>query len=477
MLRRLVLAVAVTAVAAVAASTVVVAAPTQVRAGVAPDRLNVVLIVADDMALTDLRHMRSTRRLLRRGGVALTGLSPHPLCCPARAMILTGQYAHNNGVRTNHGPHGGYAALDASSTLATWLDDAGYTTVFLGKFLNYYSREHAADPRPGWDDWNATIGGAGRSVYNYRDFVVNHNGVLVEHQAYQTDYFTRLAQRKIRRYATTDQPFFLWQSYLAPHGGVTRGDWAGPNAPARHADRFRHARPPVLDSPQWNSDTSEKPLLRDESRFSRARRERVIGYYRSRLRALQAVDDGVQATVQTLRDSGELDNTLIIFTSDNGWMMGEHRYWGKDMPYEESLRVPFLMRGPTLPQGVRRERIGSLLDIAPTVAAATGATPGLTVDGRNLLPVAERGARSWRTMLIQGGPTEDFPGPGWRYRGVRTGRYTFVRYKGGELEMYDRWRDPNELDDVSNSPRYRRIRKVLRARLDRLAGCSGAACR
>ncbi|MBA2697897.1 MAG: sulfatase [Nocardioidaceae bacterium] len=445
-------------------------------------RPNIVLITTDDQTLTDMRAMPITRRLLKSRGVTLTGISPHPLCCPARAQILTGQFAQNNGVFSNTGEHGGYSSLDTSSTLATWLDEAGYNTAFMGKFLNGYGRSDTTDETPGWDEWHPTAAG----IYNYRDFTIDHNGSLRSYLAsYQTDVFAGVADKVLTRFANQPQPFFVWQSFVAPHGSCQPSNelrcWGPPIPARRHRGLFSDVSPPAFADPAYNeADVSDKPAwVRHRARLDAAKRKSILRMHRMRLRSLQAVDEGVGRMVSTLRRQGELANTLIIFTSDNGYLLGEHRLLGKNVPYEPALQVPLLMRGPGLPVGVTLNQVGAMVDIAPTIAAAARATPGLTIDGRNLLPVLQSRKRSWTNLLIQAGAE---PRNGvdrdWFWRGVRTPRYTFVAYPAtGERELYDRRKDPHQLDSVATNRRYADVLAELNRRLLVLRGCAGAQCR
>ncbi|MGH3356189.1 MAG: sulfatase/phosphatase domain-containing protein, partial [Nocardioidaceae bacterium] len=176
----------------------------------------------------------------------------------------------------------------------------------------------------------------------------------------------------------------------------------------------------------------------------------------------------------------QLDNTLIIFTSDNGYLLGQHRWSGKILPYEASLRVPLLMRGPRIPAGVRVRDSTALVDVAATIADAAGAVPRLTVDGRSLLPLA-RGqvdAQGYGALSIESGQ-QGWSGADarWFYQGVRTRRYTYVSYlRTGELELYDRRQDPDELTNVAYRPAYRRTRDALAGKLRGLHDCAGADC-
>lgn len=333
---------------------------------------NVLLITTDDQTLADLRYMPQTRRRIGNRGVRLTGLAPHPLCCPARAMMLTGQHAQNNGVRSNDGRYGGYKRLDTRRTVGSWMSRAGYRTIYLGKFLNGYSRPQVKHRTPGWRDWNASVSG----VYNLNRYTVNHNGRLRTHTRYQTDYFSELAAAKIRKSARGKKPFFLWQSYVAPHSSCaprreTRDCWRPPTAARRHRTMFGKAQPPAFTKGAYNeANVSDKPRwVRTGKKLTRADRVRIRRSHRQRLRSLRSVDEGIGAMLTALARTKQLRNTVVIFTSDNGFLLGEHREVGKLVPYEESLRVPFLIRGPGIPKGKTRNVVATHADIAPTIAA------------------------------------------------------------------------------------------------------------
>jgi N-acetylglucosamine-6-sulfatase len=454
-----------------------------------PDpRANVLLITTDDQTLSDLQHMPRTRRLIGARGVTFDGISPHPLCCPARAEILTGQFAQNNGVRSNVGEYGGYKRLRTRNTLATWLNRAGYHTMFMGKFLNGYGPRADRGPAPGWDDWNPTV----RGVYKFHRFSVRHNRRVKRYRGrYQTDVFTDLAAQKIRAASKRRAPFFLWQSYVAPHVACspakeTEACWAPPVAAARHRGMFRRAVPPSMRSDAFNEeDTTDKPFPAVAvPEVSDSQRSKILRLHRRRLQSLQAVDEGIARMIAVLQRTREMKNTVVIFTSDNGYLLGEHRYTGKVLPYEPAVRVPLLMRGPGLPHGVVRNRIGTLVDLAPTIAAIARARPRLVMDGRNLWPIAKRNARSWETLLIQAGQYRPRDAPyGWFYRGVRTGRYTYAHYPYSEAngyqgsELYDRRRDPHQLENLASDPRYAPVLRALRKRTRALEDCAGRTCR
>jgi N-acetylglucosamine-6-sulfatase len=445
-------------------------------------RPNIVLITSDDQTEYDMRWMPKTRRLLGRAGVTFTdSVSPHPLCCPARAEILTGQFAQNNGVRTNKGIYGGYDALRRKrQTIGAWLQDAGYRTMFTGKFLNQYD---GGDVR-GWDEWHTFVGSG---VYRYYDYEVSHNGeVRAYHDLHQADFLARQSVRSIREFTRGDRPFFIWQSHVAPHGACVpdreTSCWTLPVPATRHQDTLGGISPPSFTDPAFDElDIGDKPAYLQELPLATPRKLRKTrALFQARIESLQSVDEAVARTARALRTVGELDNTLILFTSDNGYLLGEHRYTGKVMPYERSLQVPLLMRGPGVPEGTRRHQQVATIDLAPTFLDAAGAEATLPVDGRSLLPLARaESAPGYDTLLIQAGPQtavdNDFGG--WFYRGVRTGRYTYVEYPRFGTELYDRLRDPHQLRNVAGDAAYGQVEAELARRTRVLEACSGASCR
>lgn len=447
-------------------------------------RPNIVLITTDDEADYDMRWMPRTRRLLGQAGVTFTdSVSPHPLCCPARAEILTGQFAQNNGVRTNEGQeHGGYRAMNSyRHTLGPWLRSAGYRTAFLGKFLNGY---RSRSPRiRGWDEWHPLL--EDRGAYRYYDFSMRHNDTIRHHpRVHVTDLLAAQSAKLVRRFATKRRPFFLWQSHVAPHGAcVADGDarcWGPPVPAQRHARMLGGVRPPSFGDPAFMEEgVTDKPSYLSGLSTSALRRHEINENFTRRIQALQSVDEAVARTIRVLRETGELRNTVVVFTSDNGYLLGEHRWTGKDVPYEQSLQVPLLMRGPGLPSGVTRRETVATVDLAPTFVAIAHASPTVPLDGRNLLPLARRGtAKGWQDLLIQNGPRlGEGAGAGWSYRGVRTRRYTYVEYSLYGAELYDRRRDPHQLTNVAGQEAYREVERELRRRAHVLRTCSGRSCR
>lgn len=433
------------------------------------DRPNIVFVMTDDMREDELRWMPHTRALLAERGMNLTdAISPHPLCCPARAQLVTGQFAQNNGVQHNAGPFGGFQALDPAHEISSWFKQGGYRTGFVGKFLNGYTNR---DVRPsGWDRWDALSAG----VYDYFDFAFDNDG---DPEAYRDSYVTDvIAERTndtVRDFAGHDDPFLIYSWHLGPHYRLDgRGQPLPPPAAPRDRGRFTKALPPSLTTAAFN----ERAVL-DQPRPFRARRladpEIVITEHRARLRALQSVDRAVESLVETLRSVGELNDTVIVFSSDNGYSLGEHRFVGKNVLTDEVLQVPLVIRGPGVPAGTTSDLPVTLVDLPATFTSLAGVRPGWPLDGLSFVPTLHGQDQPFRdTTLVQ---TGDDGGDGWAYRGVRTTRYLYG-VNGADGFLYDDLRDPHQLVNRFDDPGYALIRMVLEQRRAQLLGCSGWTC-
>jgi arylsulfatase A-like enzyme len=437
-------------------------------------RPNIVLVTTDDMNRSDLRWMPITRRLLGTRGVTVGDfISNHPLCCPARAEILTGQYAQNNGVWDNAiSRWGGYARLARpAQQVGRWLQDAGYRTVFIGKHLNGYER--VRNRQPGWTVFNPLAAG----VYQPYGFTMYNDGRPRRIDGVHTaDYMGRAAVRAVERFAPKAAPFFPWVSQVPPHGLFRDGRWVPPVPAPRHRGLFPDAVPPSLSSPAFN-----EPVVADKPAYVRraplVSAASVTREHRGRIRSLQAVDEQVGALVRALRRTGELSRTYLFFTSDNGYLMGEHRLRNKNKPYEPNLRVPLLARGPALPAGVVRRATFGSVDLAPTFLDIADARARVTVDGRSMLPTLRSGGRGYTHYLLQAGGWTDEPGVRRWWSGVRSRSFVYVKYRDGFTELYDRRRDPAQLRNVAGVAAYRRVVAEYSGRLDVLRTCAGHTCR
>ena len=437
-----------------------------------------VVIESDDQTVASMRVMSNVGSLIGAQGTTFENSFVNlSLCCPSRATFLTGQYAHNHDVWSNLAPNGGFdrfEALHGDNNLAVWLRAAGYYTGLIGKYLNGYANDPPVPP--GWSEWHAAAP-APQRVYNY---TLNNNGTLVQQgQAYsdfKQDVLTRKAVDFVSRRAPRAQPFFLWLTYTAPHIGVPEPN---PNPPfdcaeaPKPAPRHAHAfdTEPLPKPPSFNeADVSDKPApIRRLPRLSASDIADIQRKYRCQLESLLSVDEGVKKVVEALAASGELDGTLIIYTSDNGYFNGEHRIpEGKQRVYEESIRVPLLMRGPGIPQEGSVSGPVINADLAPTIVDVANATPGLVMDGESLIPVAQNpGIEGGRELLVEE----------LSFNAIRTERHVYAEYRNGERELYDLQKDPFELQSLHNDQAYAGTRAVLADRLHQLQGCSGDSCR
>ncbi len=430
---------------------------------------NLVFVLTDDMRDDDLGNMPITQRLLANQGMEFTdAISPHPLCCPARAQLATGQYAQNSGVQHNRGEHGGFQALDPTQEASSWFRDAGYRTGFVGKFLNGYGPR---DVRPaGWTRWDALT----RGVYDYVDFTMTGDGTP---ERYTDSYITHVIEdrtnQNVRDFAESGDPFVIYAWHLAPHYRITPEGGRGlPPADPADRDLFADARPRSFDDPAFNEDdvTDQPAYLRHRPLVAR---DEVHAENRARLQTLQAVDRAVGTLVETLDAEGVLDNTYIVFSSDNGYSLGEHRFVGKDVLTDEALQIPLLVRGPGIAPGSTSDLPVTLVDLPATFASLTGVSPGWMVDGTSLAGTLHGEAQAFRdTTLIQTGRTL---GDGWSHRGVRTDRYLYGT-DGADGFLYDHEGDPDEMVNRFDDPAYAEVQIALELRRSELVTCAGWTC-
>jgi N-acetylglucosamine-6-sulfatase len=453
-------------------------------APVAHARPNIVVLMTDDQTLDSMFAMPKTVELLGDKGTTFTrSFASYSLCCPSRATLYTGQYAHNHGVLGNGPPLGGYTRLDKSNWLPLWLQAAGYRTMHVGKFLNGYGRLSPPTEVPsGFNDWHGTVD---PSTYSFYGYTVNENGTLRtygaarEPELYSTDFLARRASELIAAAAPSEQPFFMSVAFLAPHsGGPAEPDdprgHATPAVAPRHANAF--ASTPLPVPPSFNEvDVSDKPLaIQSRPPIGAAPAAAIQEGYQQSLESLLAVDDAVATILGALGASGEFDETLIIFTSDNGYFHGEHRVpAGKLLVYEPSIRLPLLMRGPGVPRGETRGQLVTNADLAPTILDAADARPGRAQDGRSLFDLLADPRAQWgRELLIEGGTNQ-----GLTFTALRNYRWKYVEHTTGEVELYDLERDPDELTNLQADPALAPVRFALAERLAALRSCAGSGCR
>ncbi len=413
-------------------------------------RPNIVIVYTDDQRVADMQFLPKTRALIGDQGVTFdNSYVSLSLCCPARVALVTGQHAHNNGVWSNNPPTGGYANHDADNALPVWLRNAGYRTIHLGKSMHGVGRTIP----PGWDDWQTPLGSDSKMY----DWVLWDNGVEVEYgnadEDYQADVLARRAVDAIEESA--GRPFFLKLTTSAPH---LAGGGAPPVPPRRYRDTIDDPlpRPPSFNVPPTLSPSEIGDLET---------------LYRRRAESLLAVDDLVETVVNALEANNVLDNTIVVFTSDNGYLLGEHGETSKVIYYEESISVPLLIRGPGFAPGTVETAPVQNIDLPVTFADVAEATPLVTVDGRSILELMQTGEQRALYMTdLRRDLTDDW------WSAVHTGRFVLVRYERGRRILYDLAEDPHQLVDLAESPRYAEVLVALEGLHAQLYDCIGPAC-
>ena len=415
---------------------------------------SVVVILTDDQRWDTISAMPTVESQLVDKGVRFTNaFVPDSLCCPSRTSILTGSYSHTTGVWRNQPPYGGWQSFNDTTTIATWLHSAGYSTALVGKYLNGYWDAPTGYVPPGWDHWASFIRA------DYYGYQLNVDGTISDFGDAPSDYSTQvLADDASSFIRSANGPLFLYFAPYAPHSPAT----PAPQYASAFSD-LAPWRPPSYDE----TDVRDKPAwVQRLPLWNQAKVARKDEFRQNQYRTLLSADDAVGQVLQALSDTGRLDNTMIVFLSDNGISWGEHRWGTKRVAYEESIRVPFVVRYDPLTAAARTDpNLVLNIDIAPTIAELTGA-PAPTMDGQSLLPLlASPSAAGRDDFLVEHLAKTDDRVP--TYCGVRTRGYLYVYYVDGEEELYRLSRDPFELRNLIRHPPQRELDR-LRARLTQL---------
>src|SRR5262245_21055379 len=454
-----------------------------------PPRPNILFILTDDQRwdTTDGTHgidgadvMPRTRAELADSGIEFSnGFMTTPLCCPSRSSILRGSFAHRTGVYKNGGNNGGADDFDDSSTIATWLQGAGYRTSLIGKYLNGYQQlwnQNTQPPYvpPGWTEWQGL-----RRVSYFDEIFVEPDGMGGYHEvqygsaegAYVTDVMREKAKTFITDSVASGQPFFLYLAFKAPHL---------PQIPApRHEGMFQGI--PPWRPPSYNeADVSDKPAWvqalapQNSAQLDQIRIDQ--------LEMLQSVDEAIGGNpnypipivgiMEHLRNLGIADNTIVVYFADNGWYWGEHRLRAKNNPYEEAIRSPMFVRYPPLAPLKRTEdRFALNIDLASTFAELAGVGVPIAHDGTSLVRVFDGTAPTWRTDFL----AESWPGSHpWALVREAQWKYTELPVTPGnpatlfETELYDLIADPYELNNVASDPANAARIATMAARLRQL---------
>lgn len=403
---------------------------------------NLVFILVDDMRFDAMGFMNDYYETPHLDALAKNGMVfencfvATSLCSPSRASILSGQFAHVHGVLDNSTP-----LPEGTPTFPQELQKAGYNTAFIGK----WHMGGASDaPRPGFKHW-VSFKGQGQ----YRDQTFNINGEQVPRTGHTTDIVADYAVDFLKD--TGADPFCLYLSHKAVHAHF--------DPPERYKGTYadkKFPRPASMENSEENYQGKPEWVRRQRQSW-----HGVDGMYDEKMdfdtfvksypELLRAVDDSVGRVVETLRESGKLDDTLILFTSDNGFQFGEHGLIDKRTMYEASIKVPLIAHCPDMiPGGQRRTELVQNIDFAPTLLEAAGQPIPDTIQGRSFLDVLTGTEKSWRDAILY----EYFWERAFPHTptvlGVRTERYKFMRYHGvwDRYELYDLQEDPDEMNNL-----------------------------
>jgi N-acetylglucosamine-6-sulfatase len=486
-------------------------------------RPNVIVIQTDDQNRADLNTryknhsgqlvaaMPATLKQIAHRGVTFANYyATEPVCCPSRTSLLTGQYPHNTGVKTNQRGRGGYYAYKAlvwNHVLPVWLQEAGYTTAHIGKFLNFYGDADPNEVPPGWDQWLTLDGDEdARDYYGYR---LNVNGAVIgpigsyahpdpatfksgtPGATYNSDVLSDFAVAETTQLAQGG-PFYMQLDFTAPHNDNFPGP--GPQPPSRYVGTVKKKAP--RDGAFNEADVSDKPaVVRVRHKLSPHKIKTVDEVYRRRLEALRAVDDGIARVLAALRDSGEQSNTWIFVLSDNGIFQGDHRFdRAKFLAYESASHMPLVVRGPGVPHRRFSTALAANIDIAPTIAGIADAKPDRPVDGIDLRPYIRHPSRTnqaQRALLIESFEPLRATNPASRadatpsaaahprtYAAIRHGVWKMIRYANdGGYEIYDLRNDRQETNSLQGKPGFDQVQDWLEQWLSRLVVCDGSECR
>ncbi|GGN37099.1 arylsulfatase A-like enzyme [Actinoplanes campanulatus] len=452
-----------------------------------PTRPNIVFVLVDDLSMNLVQYMPNVQRMQRDGTTFTNYTVTDSLCCPSRASILKGQFPHNTGIVKNHGSDGGFRLFHSrgqeKSTIATDLQAAGYRTAFLGKYLNeYFPKKTMGTGKPyvppGWDQW---FGGG--NAYDNFDYDLNENGQVKRYgkkpQDYLTDVIAGKAANFISTTAATGQPFMVEVSTYTPHS---------PYTPAPRDEKLF----PGLKAPRtaaYDKVPAGSAWLPPNLKLTKDQARRVDEEFRKRVQSVQSVDRMIGTLRDTLAKSGVSDDTVVIFSSDNGYHMGEYALpSGKQTAFDTDVNVPLIVAGHGVGAGRSVSSVVANIDLRPTFTDLAGAPPSPECDGRSFKALLSGEAPAdWRhaTLIEHHDPATDPKDPDFQYDSknippsydaMRTERFTYIEYVDGTREYFDRKTDPYMLTNIVGTLAPERLAELSTA-LHGLATCVGAdAC-
>lgn len=461
---------------------------------------NIIFILTDDQDRESLGAMPRTRDLFPL--VFKNHFLTDPVCCPSRETFMTGQYAHNHGVRSNSRQPGlirnnqewggWWAARSRQKNIGLWLKRQGYRTALIGKYLNGFDSTRPI-PR-GWSDTFLSLDDHAKGYFNYR---MLDNGQIrlfgEKAREYSSTVMTNRAIKNIYQGKKKKKPLFLFLSYNTPHNGTTssRQPHLDPEPHPRDRGALLNQIPNVEDSPNFNHVDPEKAeYMKYAKEIGPEKTVKLQTRMRSRWQSLYSLDREIARLVRAVKKAGQEKNTYFFLTTDNGFFLGQHRLVGKFLPYEEATRFPLLVRTPKMRRGQEDALVGNI-DFVPTVLDLAGARApkGHRVDGSSLLPLIRGQATSWRQeIILETFPTVNYEvekGPHQPYVAIRSKDDVFIRYQkngiwpttwNGEEEYYDLRSDPYQMNNSVSDPRYESRVKYLRRQAEKLRDCSGKSC-
>ncbi|GAA3634165.1 hypothetical protein GCM10022223_60620 [Kineosporia mesophila] len=465
------------------------AAPTTAeRTSQDTSRPNIVFVLTDDLSMNLLQYLPTVQRMQHKGTSFSQYFVTDSLCCPSRASIFTGRYPHSTGIYRNSGPQGGYKTfmkkgLDGD-TFATDLQTAGYRTAMMGKFMNQYATGEpgAALPVPeGWDEW-ALAGNA----YGQYDYTLNQNGTVVKYGDEPEDYLTDVIGARgrdfVARAAAKNEPFMLEVATYTPHKPYPVAE--------RHQNLFQDLKAPRTAS--YGKKPQNAPAWMTQPALTEAEQKKMDRDFRKRAQGVQAVDDLVRGLWEQLRASGIEDNTYLVFSSDNGYHMGEHGLIsGKMTAYDTDVHVPLVVMGPDVTAGRTVDAMGSNIDLRATFDDIAGQKTPKISDGQSLAglwgssPEDSAGPDRDLVLIEHRGPDVDVKDPdyeGFRsanppsYEALRSRDWLYVEYVNGATEYYDLRKDPEQLKNITGKQSKERLASLSK-KLHEVIDCEGTqAC-
>jgi N-acetylglucosamine-6-sulfatase len=427
-------------------------------AGPASAQMNVLVVMSDDQRFDTTANMPHLAELAAQGVRFVNSYAPTPLCGPARAGMYSGGFlTQNTNVLGNSAPGGGAKVFNDKVNLGTVMQSAGYRTYFVGKWVNGYEGQGRYIP-PGWSkfvgrhsyatttDWSSfryTLGSSDQ---------LSSLGSIVNSQQYTT-YYERDKILEFLGSQPGSQPFFIFWSPSAPHARATPAP-EDTNLFSQYTYRGRgYGETDLRDKPSWvrtnNNEQGSDDLVRRQ------------------LRSLQSVDRSFAAVVDKIRSLGKLDNTLIVYTSDNGYLWGEHGLWAKNKAYEESALLPFVVLMPGVAPRVDTHFVSPILDLGATLYELAGVSR--KTDGRSLVPLLRNPSAAWRTEFFLENYASSADGNAI-WGGLRSGRWKYVKYWTGEEELYDLVNDPYELESRHADPGLAAMKTGFSSRVDQQVG-------